>query len=78
MKGKVNFIILLSSVSGEKLNFVCGVSKDLLSRYKAGDLIKQVAALTGGSGGGRPEMAQAGGTDLSKLDAAQELFYSLI
>jgi alanyl-tRNA synthetase len=75
---KPNMVILLSSVTDGKLLFVCGVSKALVGRYKAGDIIKQVAQAAGGSGGGRPEMAQAGGVHIEKLDKAIEKFYSVL
>lgn len=63
-------IVLLGSESGPKAQLVLTVSKGLIPRFKAGDLIKPCAALVGGSGGGRPDMAQAGGTDVAKLDDA--------
>ena len=46
------------------------VTKDLLDRYHAGNIVKELAALVGGGGGGRPDMAQAGGTQPEKLDLA--------
>jgi alanyl-tRNA synthetase len=49
-----------------------------MDRFRAGDLIKGVAAIVGGSGGGRPDMAQAGGTDPSKLDEAIESIYGAV
>jgi len=63
-------IVLLGSESGPKAQLVLTVSKGLTARFKAGDLIKPCAALVGGSGGGRPDMAQAGGTDVAKLGDA--------
>jgi alanyl-tRNA synthetase len=51
------------------------VSKGLTQKYKAGDLIKGIAQVLGGSGGGRPDMAQAGGPDVDKLDQALESLY---
>ncbi len=65
-------IVLLGSENGPKAQLVLTVSKGLTSRFKAGDLIRPVAAVVGGSGGGRPDMAQAGGTDVSKLSEALE------
>ena len=47
--------------------FTCAVSDDLLVKYKAGEIVKYVANLTGGNGGGKPNFAQAGGKDISKL-----------
>jgi alanyl-tRNA synthetase len=55
---------------------VLTVSKSLTSRYRAGDLIRPIAEIVGGSGGGRPDMAQAGGTDPGRLDEAIEAVYA--
>ena len=55
---------------------VLAVSKALTGRYRAGDLIKGIAQTVGGSGGGRPDMAQAGGTQVDKLDEALESLYA--
>ena len=63
-------VIVLASVKDGKVVLVAGVSADLLSRYKAGDLVGVVAAQVGGRGGGRADFAQAGGTQPEKLDAA--------
>ncbi|PLT30898.1 alanine--tRNA ligase [Peribacillus deserti] len=64
-------VILLGSVQGEKVNLIAGVTNDLMEKgYHAGKLIKEVAARCGGGGGGRPDMAQAGGKDPDKLDSA--------
>jgi alanyl-tRNA synthetase len=65
-------VAALGSVNEGKVSFVVGVTKDLTSKIQAGTLIKTIAALTGGSGGGRPDMAQAGGKDASKIDQALE------
>ena len=71
-------IVLVGSVAGPKAMLVCTVSKSLTDRYKAGDLIRPIAAHLGGSGGGRPDMAQAGGTEVDKLDEALEKLYALV
>jgi alanyl-tRNA synthetase len=63
-------VIVLSAVSDEKVNLVAGVTKDQTSRVKAGDLVRFVAEQVGGKGGGRPDMAQAGGNDPAALDNA--------
>ncbi|HRH00398.1 MAG TPA: DHHA1 domain-containing protein, partial [Polyangiaceae bacterium] len=63
-------IVLLGSVNGPKAQLVLTVSKGLTGRFKAGELIRPVAAVVGGSGGGRPDMAQAGGPQVDKLDLA--------
>jgi alanyl-tRNA synthetase len=69
-------IVLVASEAEGKAQLVLTVAKPLLGRFKAGELIKGVAEIVGGSGGGRPDMAQAGGTDPSKLDEAIESLYA--
>lgn len=66
-------VILLGGVFEEKVVLVAGVTQDLSARLKAGDLMKQAAAAVGGKGGGRPDMAQGGGTDAGRLDEALAL-----
>ncbi|GAA3940655.1 alanine--tRNA ligase [Litoribacillus peritrichatus] len=66
-------IVLLAAVNGEKVSLIAGVTKDLTGQAKAGDLIKLAAEKVGGKGGGRPDMAQAGGSDPSGVNAALEL-----
>ncbi|AWL00925.1 alanine--tRNA ligase [Stutzerimonas stutzeri] len=66
-------VILLGGVQDDKVVLVAGVTQDLTSRLKAGDLMRQAAAAVGGKGGGRPDMAQGGGTDAAKLDEALAL-----
>jgi len=61
-------IILLGSKAGEKALLLCMVTKDLAGKYHAGNIIKELAPLVGGSGGGRPDMAQAGGTQPENLE----------
>jgi alanyl-tRNA synthetase len=64
-------VILLGSVNEGKVNLIAAVTKDLIDKgYHAGKLIKEVATRCGGGGGGRPDMAQAGGKDPEKLDSA--------
>ncbi|EPS4737751.1 alanine--tRNA ligase [Escherichia coli] len=63
-------IIVLATVAEGKVSLVAGVSKDVTDRVKAGELIGMVAQQVGGKGGGRPDMAQAGGTDAAALPAA--------
>jgi len=69
---KSNFIVVLASASSDQSNafLVTAVSPDLNSRFKAGEIAKEIAGIMGGSGGGRPDMAQAGGKDVSKLSEA--------
>lgn len=66
-------VILLGSEHEGKVVLVAGVTKDLSSQLKAGDLMKQAAAAVGGKGGGRPDMAQGGGVDVAALDQALAL-----
>ncbi|MBF7729300.1 alanine--tRNA ligase [Pseudomonas sp. N040] len=66
-------VILLGGVQDDKVVLVAGVTQDLTGKLKAGDLMRQVAAAVGGKGGGRPDMAQGGGTDASQLDQALAL-----
>lgn len=63
-------IIVLATIADAKVSLIAGVSKDLTDRVKAGELIGMVASQVGGKGGGRPDMAQAGGTDTQALPAA--------
>jgi alanyl-tRNA synthetase len=62
--------IVLASVSEGKVALIAGVTSDLIGKLKAGDMINAVALQVGGKGGGRPDMAQAGGTQPEHLDAA--------
>ncbi|MEZ8011423.1 MULTISPECIES: alanine--tRNA ligase [Vibrio] len=63
-------IILIANVADGKVGLIAGVTKDLIGKVKAGDLVKMVAEQVGGKGGGRPDMAQAGGTDVEALPEA--------
>jgi alanyl-tRNA synthetase len=63
-------IILLGSAVDGKVSLVAAVSKDLMKRFPAGRLVQEIAKMVGGGGGGRPDLAQAGGKDASKLDEA--------
>ncbi|MEJ2100870.1 MAG: alanine--tRNA ligase [Desulfobacterales bacterium] len=71
-------IVVLGSVNGPKAFLIVGVTKDLTGRFHAGNVIKQIAPTVGGSGGGRPDMAQAGGTHPENLDQALEKAYQVI
>ena len=62
-----NAVILLAAVNDGKVSLCAGVSKPLTNKVKAGDLVKFAAEQVGGKGGGRPDLAQAGGTDAAKL-----------
>ncbi|MDF5198266.1 DHHA1 domain-containing protein, partial [Vibrio parahaemolyticus] len=63
-------VVLLANVTGDKVGLIAGVTKDLTGKVKAGDLVKMIAEQVGGKGGGRPDMAQAGGTDVAALPEA--------
>ncbi len=63
-------VIVLAVRNQEKVNLIVGVTKDLTSKFKAGELVNHLASQVGGKGGGRPDMAQAGGTLPDNLDAA--------
>jgi len=63
-------VVLLATHAGDKISLVAGVTPDLTNRVKAGELVGFVAALVGGKGGGRPDMAMGGGTDVAALAAA--------
>jgi len=71
-------VVVLGAASGPKALLIAAVTKDLTGRFHAGNIVKAVAALVGGGGGGRPDMAQAGGTQPENLDAALEKVYELV
>ena len=72
LRGKLGSgVVVLGGVQGDgKVALIVGVTKDLTSRVQAGKVVAQLAQMVGGSGGGRPDMAEAGGKDASQLDAA--------
>ena len=63
-------IVVLATVTDDKVSLIAGVTKDLTGKVKAGELVNLVAQQVGGKGGGRPDMAQAGGTEPAQLPAA--------
>ena len=71
-------VVVLGSVSDGKVALIVGVTKDLTSRVQAGKVIAEVAKKVGGSGGGRPDMAEAGGKDPGALDAALADSYRVV
>ena len=73
-------VILLGSPSkdGKKALLVCSVSKELIGRFRAGDIVRAAAGIVGGKGGGRPDFAQAGGPDPSKLGDAVNQVYEFV
>jgi len=70
--------VCLAGESGGKVLLAVGVTKDLTARFRAGDLISDVAKVVGGGGGGRPDFAQAGGKDASRIDDALARFRELV
>lgn len=72
-------VVVLGTASGDKVNFVATVSKSLIPQgLHAGNIVKAVSAITHGGGGGRPDMATAGGKDVKKLDEALDSVYDII
>jgi len=71
-------VVVLGAAQGERALLLTAVTKDLTGRYHAGNIIKQLAPLVGGSGGGRPDFAQAGGKDPARLDEALAAAYALL
>ncbi len=71
-------ILLLGSRNEGKVSLLMGITDDLTQRFKANELIKKVASIVGGTGGGRPDFAQAGGTEPQKLDEALQSIDELI
>ena len=78
-KGKMTSgIVVLGAAAGGKAFLIALVSKDLSQRYHAGHIVKELSAMVGGSGGGRPDMAQAGGTQPENLDQALQKTYEIV
>ncbi len=71
-------ILALGSVKDDKVSLIVMVSKDLTDRFHAGNIVKVIAPVLGGTGGGKPDLAQAGGKDAAKLDAALDSLYAII
>jgi alanyl-tRNA synthetase len=71
-------VVCLGGAHDGKVNLVAAVTKDLTKRFQAGKLIQEVAKVVGGGGGGRPDLAQAGGKDAAKLDDALNLVYDYV
>jgi alanyl-tRNA synthetase len=71
-------IVVLGTRRGDKALLLAAVTRDLVGRYPAGRIIKEIAPLVGGGGGGKPELAQAGGPDPSRLDAALDKVYEIV
>jgi alanyl-tRNA synthetase len=77
-KLKSGVVALGAATDDGKVSLLAVVTKDLTGKIKAGELVKVMAAEVGGTGGGRPEMAQAGGKEPAKLDAALEKVFGLV
>jgi alanyl-tRNA synthetase len=71
-------VVCVGSVVDGKVNLVAAVTHDLTKRFQAGRIMQEVARIVGGRGGGRPDLAQGGGPDPSKLDDALKLVYDLV
>jgi len=71
-------VVLLSGESDGRVTLALGVTKDLTDRLRAGDLVREVSAVVGGKGGGRPDFAQGGGSEPAKLDAAFDRLRELV
>ncbi|TMA55841.1 MAG: alanine--tRNA ligase, partial [Deltaproteobacteria bacterium] len=71
-------VVVLGTVQGDRVSLLAAVSKEATQRYHAGNILKQIAPLIGGGGGGRPDFAQAGGKDPTRLDEALQKVYELI
>jgi alanyl-tRNA synthetase len=71
-------VVLLATESNGKVSLALGVTPDLKDKLKAGDLVREVAAVVGGKGGGRADFAQAGGNDPGRIDEAFEKLFSLV
>ena len=71
-------VVCLAAAGEDKVLLAIGVTKDLTDRFQAGALIRDVAGVVGGSGGGKPDFAQAGGKDASRIDEALALFDRLV
>jgi alanyl-tRNA synthetase len=71
-------ILALGSVKDDKVSLIVMVTKDLTAKYHAGNIIKEMAPILGGTGGGKPDLAQSGGKDPAKLDVALSALYTII
>ncbi|HVJ11593.1 MAG TPA: DHHA1 domain-containing protein, partial [Burkholderiales bacterium] len=79
LKGQLkSAAIVLGAVNDGKVSLIAGVTSDLVAKVKAGDLVNFVAQQIGGKGGGRPDMAQAGGTEPAKLPGALQTVKSWV
>jgi alanyl-tRNA synthetase len=73
-----NAIVLVGSIADDKAQLVCTVAKAMTARFSASTLVKGASAVVGGTGGGRPDLAQAGGPNVERLDDALEGIYAAV
>jgi len=71
-------VVLVAGANEGKVTLIAGVSKDLSERFKAGELIKELSVLVGGKGGGRPDLAQGGGTNSEGIPKAIDAAYDWV
>jgi alanyl-tRNA synthetase len=71
-------VVVIASVEGDKVSLITGVTKDLIPKLHAGKIVQELAKLVGGSGGGRPDLAEAGGKDTSGVQNALDQVYPLL
>jgi alanyl-tRNA synthetase len=79
LRGKLGSgVVLIATEEDGRVTLALGVTKDLTGRLRAGDLVREIASIVGGKGGGRPDFAQAGGDDAARLDEAFDRLYALV
>jgi alanyl-tRNA synthetase len=71
-------VVVLAAADDGKVSLIAGVTKDLIPKLHAGNIIRELAKQVGGSGGGRPDLAEAGGKDTSGIESALRSIYPLI
>jgi alanyl-tRNA synthetase len=71
-------VVVLARIEEDKVSFIVRVSDDLTDRVKAGKIVQEIAPIVGGRGGGKPDMAEGGGTDASKLNDALQASYGVV
>jgi alanyl-tRNA synthetase len=71
-------VVVLSRTEDDKVSFIVRVSDDLTDKVKAGKIMQEIAPIVGGRGGGKADMAEGGGTDVSKLNDALEESYKIV
>ena len=79
LKAKIKSgIILMGYATNDKVNFLCGVTSDIADRFPANLLVKKISEIVGGRGGGKKELAQAGGKEVNLLDTALNSIYAIV